>query len=181
MKMITLDDIREHDPCYDPLCYVTEDWTGTIADVLRMEDVPPADRVWLATRPGMIDPGDLATMSRLAAARHLDKWDPPPAVLDWIETGDPDTAPPGAAYTAYTAAAAAADAAYLASTAYAAAAHAAYTAAYTAADAAADAAYLASPAYTPPAYAPAAYAAYTAERQQQIADLLHIIGPAQTP
>ena len=50
MKVYTLDDIRALEPCYDPADALPEGWTGTLVDVLRLDAVPPADRVWFATK-----------------------------------------------------------------------------------------------------------------------------------
>ena len=51
MKLYTIKDIRALKPCYDPvergLC--AEDWTGTAVDVLRAENVPAEDRIWLVS------------------------------------------------------------------------------------------------------------------------------------
>ena len=50
MKTYTLADIRALSPCYDPADKVSEDWTGTVADILRLENVEAKDRFWVATR-----------------------------------------------------------------------------------------------------------------------------------
>lgn len=50
MKALTLDDIRDLSPCYDPSRYLTEDWSGTVADILRIDDCPPQDRIWVVVR-----------------------------------------------------------------------------------------------------------------------------------
>jgi hypothetical protein len=55
MRMYTLDDIREFEPCYDPGQYVGEDWQGSLLDILRMEEVPASDRIWFATQEGVLN------------------------------------------------------------------------------------------------------------------------------
>ena len=55
LPTMTINDIRRHDPCYDPARYLPEDWTGTALDILRDERIPPRDRIWVVTRPGRID------------------------------------------------------------------------------------------------------------------------------
>lgn len=50
MKTYTLADIRALSPCYDPADKVSEDWTGTVADILRLKNVDAKDRIWVATR-----------------------------------------------------------------------------------------------------------------------------------
>jgi hypothetical protein len=52
LKLYTVSDIRKCNPCYDPvergLC--AEDWQGTVVDVLKAEQVPAEDRIWLVSR-----------------------------------------------------------------------------------------------------------------------------------
>ncbi len=47
MKTYTLDDIRALKPCYDPTRYAPEDWSGTLVDILRAEQIPADDRIWV--------------------------------------------------------------------------------------------------------------------------------------
>ena len=47
---LTLDNIRDLGPCYDPEDVVAADWTGTVIDILKLEHVKPADRIWVAIR-----------------------------------------------------------------------------------------------------------------------------------
>jgi hypothetical protein len=49
MKQLTMNELRKTEPCYDPAKYAAEDWTGTVLDILKAENVPPQDRIWLAT------------------------------------------------------------------------------------------------------------------------------------
>ena len=51
----TIQDIREMDPCYDPMQYLPEDWTGTALDILNVEDAPAQDRLWVVCHQGWID------------------------------------------------------------------------------------------------------------------------------
>lgn len=46
--MITIADIRDIGPCYNPSKYLKEDWNGSIQDILRMKNVPADDRLWVA-------------------------------------------------------------------------------------------------------------------------------------
>lgn len=48
--MITLKEIRDLNPCYDPAKYLPEDWQGTVSDLLKVEDCPESDRIWVAVR-----------------------------------------------------------------------------------------------------------------------------------
>ena len=50
MRQLTIKNIRDLNPCYDPAKYLSEDWTGTVVDILEIEECPEADRVWVALR-----------------------------------------------------------------------------------------------------------------------------------
>lgn len=47
---MNIQDLRALQPCYDPIRYFSEDWQGSITDVLRMEQIPAEDRIWVAAR-----------------------------------------------------------------------------------------------------------------------------------
>ena len=47
---LTIKDLRDLKPCYDPTRYLPEDWTGTICDLLKTEEIPGKDRLWVACR-----------------------------------------------------------------------------------------------------------------------------------
>lgn len=47
---ITTEDIRALHPCYDPENYIPKDWSGTVIDILELEEVQQQDRLWVATR-----------------------------------------------------------------------------------------------------------------------------------
>ena len=49
-KTITIADIRELEPCYDPDKYLSEDWQGTLTDILGVKECPPGDRIWVVTQ-----------------------------------------------------------------------------------------------------------------------------------
>ena len=54
MKQFTIEDIRSWKPCYDPSKHLPEGWKGTAVDILRMENVPAEDRLWVALREGLL-------------------------------------------------------------------------------------------------------------------------------
>ena len=54
MKILTWADFDRHKPCYSPSGLYGE-WSGTILDLLRRDDIPAADRIWAATREGILD------------------------------------------------------------------------------------------------------------------------------
>ncbi len=55
MKKITLQEIRELNPCYDPANYLPENWTGTVLDILNVNECPSKDRLWVVLREEFID------------------------------------------------------------------------------------------------------------------------------
>jgi hypothetical protein len=154
LKIITMADIRDKRPCYSPLKYAGENWSGTILNVLRDPRVPAEDKIWLATRRNMLS-DKTARLFAVWCAREAIKvsgWGDPRS-LKAIEVAEAfahgkaaktelaaayaaAAAADAAAYAAAYAAAAAAYAAAAAAAAYAAAAAAAADAAAAAADAA---------------------------------------------
>jgi hypothetical protein len=55
MKKITLQEIRDLNPCYDPAKFLPEDWTGTLLDILNVENCPADDRLWVVLTEQFID------------------------------------------------------------------------------------------------------------------------------
>lgn len=55
MKQITLQQIRDLSPCYDPTKYLPENWKGTVIDILNVEACPANDRLWVVLREEFID------------------------------------------------------------------------------------------------------------------------------
>lgn len=54
MKTLTWADFDQHYPCYSPAESYGE-WSGTILDLLQRDDIPAEDRIWAATREGILD------------------------------------------------------------------------------------------------------------------------------
>ena len=50
MNKITLKEIRDLDPCYDPSLHMKEDWEGTLVDFLQIDVIPNHNRIWVAVR-----------------------------------------------------------------------------------------------------------------------------------
>ena len=75
----TLTDVRALNPCYDPARYAPEDWQGTALDVLKAEQIPADDRIWLVCHEGWIDPRTLhlfAVWCAREALKLIDNPDP---------------------------------------------------------------------------------------------------------
>lgn len=51
MKIFTTQEIRNWQPCFDLSKYLTEDWEGTILDILDRDYIPFQDRLWVVCRP----------------------------------------------------------------------------------------------------------------------------------
>ena len=50
MKLYTLADIDALRPCYDPREKVPADWSGTLLDILNLNQVSEEDRIWCVTK-----------------------------------------------------------------------------------------------------------------------------------
>ena len=50
MKTLTIKDIRDLGPCYDPVKYLPKDWSGDVLDILDIKDCGFEDRLWVVTR-----------------------------------------------------------------------------------------------------------------------------------
>jgi hypothetical protein len=51
----TIQDIRNWNPCYDPAMHLPENWSGTVADILQYQTIPPQDKIWVVCREELID------------------------------------------------------------------------------------------------------------------------------
>jgi hypothetical protein len=47
MKTLTIADIRNLRPCYDPIKFLPETWSGTIIDILDIKECSFEDRLWV--------------------------------------------------------------------------------------------------------------------------------------
>ena len=47
---ITIEDIRSKRPCYDPSRYLPENWSGTLIDILDIQECSVSDRLWVVIR-----------------------------------------------------------------------------------------------------------------------------------
>ena len=54
MKQFTIADIRSYKPCYDPSKYLSEEWKGTVIDILKDDRIPFTDRLWVVCRAELI-------------------------------------------------------------------------------------------------------------------------------
>lgn len=54
MKTFTINDIRSWKPCYNPMTYLPEGWSGTCVDILNNENIPHVDRLWCVLRAELV-------------------------------------------------------------------------------------------------------------------------------
>ena len=50
MKKFNLNDLRKMNPCYDPNRFLSEDFNGTILDILDHKEIPFKDKLWVICR-----------------------------------------------------------------------------------------------------------------------------------
>ena len=74
MKTITIQDLRDLDPCYDPTKYLPEDWKGNLIDILDVKDCPVKDRLWVVLRKEFIDEKTLHLLACDFAENVLPIW-----------------------------------------------------------------------------------------------------------
>ena len=86
---ITYQDIKDLEPCYDPVKYIPKTWEGTLQDVLDLQDVPVNDRLWVVLL--CISEDKDADFGRWCALQVADMWDCPPLVLEYLKTGEGQT------------------------------------------------------------------------------------------
>ena len=188
MKTFTIADIRSWGPCYDPARHLPEDWSGTAIDILRMESIPPKDRLWVVLREGVLDLRTLRLFA-IACARRVQHLMADPRSITAIDVAErhvnglaTDEELEAAARAAEWAAAAAARAARAAAwaawaeTRAARAARAAAWAARAAADAEAEAAAWAAWAAADAEAEAAARVTRDDERNQQVCILVEMLG-----
>ena len=97
MTKFTMADLRSVYPCYDPTKFLPEDWTGTLDDLLVIEDCPAEDRIWIVcqllareNRPKLINFANFcAANANYATASNA------------AATADPELEPDGLRSTAY--------------------------------------------------------------------------------
>lgn len=53
-RILTIEDIRDWQPCYDPNKYLAEDWSGTLLDILDDKRIPFEDRLWVIMRTSLV-------------------------------------------------------------------------------------------------------------------------------
>ena len=50
MKKITYQQIKDFNPCYDPIKFIPKNWEGTALDILNITECPINDRLWVVLR-----------------------------------------------------------------------------------------------------------------------------------
>ena len=78
--------LREFYPCHDPTKYFSEDWEGTVQEILKDERIPESDRIWLFSKAA--PKNKCREFACWCALQVIDKWDAPDVVREYLETGD---------------------------------------------------------------------------------------------
>ena len=71
MTKITLQQIRDFNPCYDPAKYLPENWIGTAIDILNVTDCPSEDRLWVVLRKEFLSDKSLRLFAVWCARQAL--------------------------------------------------------------------------------------------------------------
>jgi hypothetical protein len=87
LKMITVEMVREWEPCYEPTKIVPEDWTGTVLDVLDL-DISIDDKFWVVLRDELLPERLLREFARWCALQVIHMWNAPDVVREYLETGN---------------------------------------------------------------------------------------------
>lgn len=80
-KLISYDEIKAFEPCYDPNKFIPNDWLGTVIDILKMADVPAKDRLWVCVRHQFLTDRQLHLYA-LACARQVENNSQDPRVKE---------------------------------------------------------------------------------------------------
>lgn len=71
--MLTIDDIRSLNCCYDPTKYLDENWEGSVLDIVNMSKVPSRDRLWVVCREQFIGTYTLRLLEAISGKQaHTD-------------------------------------------------------------------------------------------------------------
>jgi hypothetical protein len=93
LSTITIDDILEWGPCYDPTDVVGDDWSGSALDVIALYEsghISASDALWVVLRSEVLPDHILHDMGRWCALQVIDLWDAPEVVREYLETGNQD-------------------------------------------------------------------------------------------
>jgi len=87
MKTFTIEDIRDWEPCYDPGTLLPENWSGTALDILRLEEMPCENRLWVVLRPEILDDKTLRWFA-IWCARRSQPWLTDPRSINAIDVAE---------------------------------------------------------------------------------------------
>jgi hypothetical protein len=83
---LTIKTLRGFGPCYDPTKYFSEDWQGTLQDILKDDRIPSRDRIWVFGKA--MPKSTCREFARWCALQVIDLWDAPDVVREYLETGN---------------------------------------------------------------------------------------------
>ena len=83
---LNIETLRGFDPCYDPTKYFSEDWEGTLQDILKDDRIPSKDRIWVFSKA--MPESKCREFARWCALQVIDLRDAPDVVREYLETGN---------------------------------------------------------------------------------------------
>tara|TARA_R100001463_G_scaffold29723_2_gene67623 strand:+ start:497 stop:982 length:486 start_codon:yes stop_codon:yes gene_type:complete len=81
---VTIEQIRDMQPCYDPTRYMPEKWEGTLTEMLSFQ-APEEDLIFVAC--GLINTKQQREFARWCAIQVVHLWDVPDVSLEYLKTG----------------------------------------------------------------------------------------------
>lgn len=83
---LNIEILRSFEPCYDPTRYFSEDWEGTLQDILKDDRIPSKDRIWVFSKA--MPESKCREFARWCALQVIDLRDAPDVVREYLETGN---------------------------------------------------------------------------------------------
>ena len=85
MKTLSYANIVQFRPCYDPIKHIPENYSGTLAEILSLKQVPAKDRLWLIIRAELLSDKQIHTFA-LFCARQCEVNSTDPRVKECNDT-----------------------------------------------------------------------------------------------
>lgn len=82
---LTFATLRSLQPCYSPKRFFSEDWKGTLMEVLEDDRIPAIDRIWVFSHTAPIQAQE--EFARWCALQVTHLCDAPKIVREYLETG----------------------------------------------------------------------------------------------
>lgn len=83
---LTFATLRSLQPCYSPKRFFSEDWKGTLMEVLEDDRIPAIDRIWVFSHTAPKQAQE--EFARWCALQVIHIWNAPKVVREYLETGN---------------------------------------------------------------------------------------------